>query len=646
MTMTTHSSPTVLLLVTLSFALIGILLLIFGRKLPHRGSWLVWVGCLLVLIGIGFEFGGFFQQEFQTKIWSAGWILSREEQGAIEVGVFQDIPAVILCAISVLITGGLLLNGGLAGGFNERAFAAMALSTAGVCLALVSLTPWLAFAGLLLVVFGAVISLGSHWGIDGEARIVARFLWERSWSLLIAFFGACILASSNIPLVMSSLEPLHGHDSGFTSVWVGFVLMVGGLFIQLNPFPFLGWVVADSKLYPPLRLLLSQIFPAWVVFFLLLRFEPQLVNLGLFPGFGWIALVSTFLATLSGLFQPNWRSGLSVWLVAGFSMASSLLAFSGRLPAISWLLGVSLGALSLSNVATALEGSCSSTQVNRQRALWMKSIAYLSAAAGTGMIGFVSASGGLSWITKAIETPGIAAVFLFVFFLFALLGWRMAWKICSLNSFSTASVKTILSSFVWLLLSFGVVWTGTASGGILPGLPDRITTSIFSLFSMGSTDLFEHGHDFFSASGLYWGALIAAIAAAYWSSGRKEDRWVRLTKVFPKLSSFLAHGYGVDHVVSRGSDGLIWFGNLAVHSIDRKIWSNWIPLGIGTGLRTVSNAFHRVDSLFSVGIGKTIKRMVEIPGKTLQLIQTGDLRWYLFLALSSGFALLAHYFKR
>jgi hypothetical protein len=43
--------------------------------------------------------------------------------------------------------------------------------------------------------------------------------------------------------------------------------------------------------------------------------------------------------------------------------------------------------------------------------------------------------------------------------------------------------------------------------------------------------------------------------------------------------------------------------------------------------------------------GSALRRGVEIPGKLLQLVQNGDVQWYLFFAMSCALAILIHFLR-
>jgi hypothetical protein len=273
-------------------------------------------------------------------------------------------------------------------------------------------------------------------------------------------------------------------------------------------------------------------------------------------------------------------------------------------------------------------------------------------ASGTGVIGFVSATGGVRWINQMIELPGIVAIFLFVLFLFVLLGWKLVWNRVRFDPgkarsshLSDISWMSFFSLFIWIFLSLGVVWTGAVTGGVLVGMPDQLITSLFNVFFPGKIDSLIKSGDYFSASTLYWGVLILAFLTAYWTSGRKEDRWVLLSDIFPRLTGFLANGYGVDRAFRRLTEGIIWFGRSAENLIDENIWSVWIPQGFSRVIKDVSFVMSQVDKKISSSLDYIVRKIVEIPAKFFQKIQTGDLRWYLLFALGSGFALLSHFLK-
>jgi len=642
----TETAPTFLSFSIFFLLFSGLIVFAWGKKLPGRGVWLVWAALLLLLTGVALDSGALLNVPFKIKIWMAGWIWPRQDQSAITVGILHDPLSFAMSVLSSVVAGALLLNRSFLGREHqpEKIYAGVAISTSGVVLAWNSMTPWLGFAGMILTLYGGFIALGSQWDSDSEADIASRFAWERASGFLLAFFGACVLATTRPALLISPAENWLTQTGHIYSTWVGSILLVVGLFVQMQSFPLLGWIVSDSKLYSPVRTLLNQIFPAWASFALLLRLEPQFSSLGIFPIFGWVALFSCTLTVLTGFFQNSWRQGLGVWLAAGLSLSCAFLAFSGPLTAIGLLFGSSLGALALSGAGAALEGQCAQTFANKKKAIWFKGASLIAAAAGTGGIGFISATGGLRWIAQVMPLPGEIALFLFVFFLFVLLGWRMGWKVSQIQNATEASWLSVLSVFLWIFFTVGLLWTGTVTGEILIGNPDRLFRSFFEdLFGRHSE--FTQLEDFITASGLYWGVTLVAFLTAFWTSGRKEDQWEKLAALIPRTSNFLKLGYRVDSVSHRVTCGVIFLGQIAEKWVDQKIWKQWVPMGVTVGISRISKILAQVDAGISSNLVSSLRKFVEVPAKLLQMIQTGDIRWYLLFALGSGFALLSHFLR-
>lgn len=645
--MSSEASPTLMMLGVFSLFLSSWGVLGLGRKLPDRGSWLIWAALIAVLAGMGIDSGIFLKQDFQPKTWMTGWIWFKEEQGAITVGIIQDLLGLGITAFAVFVVGALLLNRGYLSQESrpEKTYAAIGLSTAGVALSWSSYTPWLVFVGMVLTSLGGFISLGSRWDSNGEATHASRFLWERVSGFLLCCFGASILASTRTALFLDSNSLWLNASEHFRSTWVGAILLVVGLFIQMQSFPILGWLVSPSEIYSPLRTLLCQIFPAWAAFALLFRSHAQFVNLGLFPIAGYVALASTVLTILPGIFQKSWRQGVASWLASGFSFAFAILALIGPFSALALLIGVSLGALILSSAGTSLELECIQSVANKQKAFWIRSAVLIASACGTGVLGFVSSSGLIRWISGAFVSPAHFGPFLLVFFLFNVLGWKQAWNIRRLQEATEASWFSVASLWIWGLLGLGMFWTGSVSGDIFLDLPDRVMDSFLGACFGSRASVLGSGVDSISVYGVYWGGVLASLIFAYWLSGRKEDQFQVFAAKFPKLSRFVGRGYGLDTIGTQSGLALTWIGKFTESWVDIKIWEQWVPKYFSLGVKSLARWISVVDQSVSSSLIRGLKVTVDVPSKVLQLIQTGDLRWYLFFALGSGFALLSHFLK-
>jgi hypothetical protein len=200
--------------------------------------------------------------------------------------------------------------------------------------------------------------------------------------------------------------------------------------------------------------------------------------------------------------------------------------------------------------------------------------------------------------------------------------------------------------YVLILLALGAVWTGTLSGGIVAGNPDRIFSSPLALFFGASGDAWGDDASIAPASGLYWVLLAVAAFAAFWTAGRRPDFWPGVSRSVPRLSSFVLSGYGADFVFARIRAGLAWSGALSVRFFDRNVWESWVPGLLGGGARRGAALVARADLSLSRGIGGMLRRWVDTPSRALQLIQSGDVQWYLFFAVGSGIAILAHFMMK
>lgn len=416
--------------------------------------------------------------------------------------------------------------------------------------------------------------------------------------------------------------------------------------MQLQPFPFLGWLMSESDTHCPARIVITQVFPAWAVFALLLRLEPQLREVGVFPDLGWVGLASSVLAAAAGLFSNHWRLSLGAWVSAGFSLVVAVLAFAGPAPAFCLAIGVGLGASALASFAAALEEGGPASNTGRKRALWAKTGCALAAAAGTGVVGFVSAGGSVHAMSITWSQPVLAGVGATVFFLFVFLGWKVACQAIAIKSNTQAPWAVVLSPYLLIILALGATWTGTLSGGAIPGNPDRIFHSLLTLLLGPNGEAWGDDAAIGPASGVYWLIVVLAAGSAFWTAGRRPDFWPGVTRSVPRLSAFVTSGYRVDALIERIRDGLVWAGSMSVRFFDRNVWESWVPGLLGRGARKGAAVVAIADLRISRGIGGMLKRWVETPSKALQLVQNGDVQWYLFFAVGSGIAILAHFMMK
>ena len=643
-----QAHPLMFILGPVFLFLSGILLLMWGRSLPVRGVWLVWVGLFLVLALLGLDTGIFLNQSFVSKSWMAGWIWDKHQFGAITVGLFQNRLSAIMILALTLGSALVLLNSNLVlkEQYPERVLAGFTFSVGGVCLAWIAMTPWVVFLSLVLCLLGSVFALSSLWRMHSQADAAIQLIIDRSLGLILALVGTLILVRFYPGIFLHEKDLWLSSADYSLSKWVGAILLVLGLFMQLQPFPLLKWLRTDVELVEPFRVLLCQLCPAWAAFGFLVRLEPQFNYLGLFPAFGWVALISSLLTFLSGLFQQGWRQGINMWLSGGLSLSICILSFCGALPATSLLIGVSFGSLVLSifysNVAK------DSNEIVQKSKQWsgLKVSLFLAISSGTGMIGFISAKGLFDWVLKGMHRPGLGVCFIILFSFFSLLGWKIAWGMSRLSEKKGISWSAYTSVILFILLSFGLIWTGSLTGQLLPGESDLVVKSLLDTIFESTPAFLEGSSEYFSALGLYVGVLIFSFIFAYWSIGRKEDQWQVFSSLFPKWSNFIRSGYGLDLLGQSMVTGLTWAGGKVQFVVDQKLSSEWLPRVFDLGIKRISRCVFELDGRLVFILNHLARGIVEIPAKFLQTLQTGDLRWYLFLSLGSGFALLTYFLMR
>ena len=644
-----ESAPILLLAGLSILSLVGLSVLAWGNRIPGKGIWMVWIGLMLLFGIIVINSGLIPQIEFQKRVWLAGWIWPRSEIGALTLGIFQEPLGLVMAGLSTLLCSLSLLNRNYFATetHNERVYAALLISTAGVVLSWNSSTPWLALIGILLSILGGFISFSSRWHLPNEATAATQFARVRAAGLLLAFLGACILATSRTALLFDQPGAWAVNVSGgnFESTWLGSILLVAGLFIQMLSFPLLSWAVSSSDVYTPVKSLLTQIYPAWASFALLIRLYPQFEALGLFPVFGWVALLCSALTSLSGLFQKEFHAGLRVWLASGLALATALLAFGGPLAGLGTLLGVSLGVFSLAGIGVELQknpekaGSAPKSQV-----LSLKFLAVLSLFAATGGVGFVSSNSGIRWILAGLDRTTEIPFQLFSLFLSVLLGSKLLWRVIRAKNVKAISWFAFIPPGVGVLLSLGVFWTGSPTSDVFATLPDRVLISLFEIFFSAKAALVSDLEPLITAFSLYWGTLILGLLAGYWFSGLKEDRWAAFATSHPKLSQFLRNGYETDILIQKIVKVIGSLGHGLEKIIDLRIWMEWIPQSLLFSVRFLARLLNRMDEVIFSALGRGLHFSVDFPARCLQLIQTGDLRWYFVFVFGSSFVVILQYF--
>jgi hypothetical protein len=82
-----------------------------------------------------------------------------------------------------------------------------------------------------------------------------------------------------------------------------------------------------------------------------------------------------------------------------------------------------------------------------------------------------------------------------------------------------------------------------------------------------------------------------------------------------------------------------------VTELDRKAWSGWFLTGLGAASDRAAAWVSRADAAGTSRIEAGLAKAIGVPAKLLQLLQNGDVQWYLFFAVCSAAAMLIHFMK-
>ncbi|MBC7691263.1 MAG: hypothetical protein H7222_05795 [Methylotenera sp.] len=644
--------PNGLLIAGLSSVLFGVIVLSSGKRLPRQGDWLAGLGVLLIFAWVILSWGTDHQ-------WLVGWIWPKNEAISLQIGIWSDVLGSTLTFVGALLAGILLLSRRSAGDAPqrvERQYSASALSVSGLAFCWYALTPWLVFVGLGITLLGGVISLAASWDQDADAGIVASFIKERVASLTLMVIGASALASMGVPLQFAHLETVKAWDfsSGLEVQALGAGLLVFGWVLFVLPFPFLTYLARPSSVLPASRLTFAQLLPSWGAFAILFRLYPQLQATGVLPYFGWLALAASVLSSFMGFLQKDWKLALNCWLSSAFGFSAASLLFCGPTAAFACLICTGLAACMLAQSGCTLEDGKSSSETPKastvngnSKATWAKVSAFFAAAVGTGMIGFASCFGFIQTLGRSLYDVGLAVGFGIVLFLLSALIFRLALQQTQLSRSTPASWFSVLSPYLLLIPGVGILWNGSISGGALPAGVDLVQVmTIWDLPAYLNPKLItldENG--FLTASWIHWWVLVIAGLAAYWFSVGKRDAVVSITERFPKFSSFVAHGYGMDLVLTRTFAGIHWVGNMLETAINDRFWNRFVPRVSKATTEFVGKTSASLDEAITVRITSGVRHFVDVPAKLLQLIHNGDVQWYLFFAIASGIAVLIHFLR-
>jgi hypothetical protein len=613
-------------------AISGVFPVLPGKKTARISGFIGVPGFFLLIVAGALAFRFQIFSDFTPTVWSRGWIGSKELPGAMTVGVFQDLIGVVFSIFIGTIGLGLSVNRLYK--FSDtpsrhREVSALALSVSGVMIAWFSLTPWICMAALTLTSLGGLLAFGeeSQRSNDEKGSIHAlRFAREKALGMLLALLGAAALFSSRGAVLWSAkadvttLSGLSGFD--FFSI----ALFYLGVLIQFQPFPFQGWLNTARSPHLLSRWVLGQALPAAAAFALLLRFEPYLKASGTLEVFGGVALCSSVLLGLFGIFQDDWQSTVSAWLASGFNLSVGALAIGGVSAGFPLFVGLVLCSAILSVILEKKPGDLKASPTVHH---YLKTLSALTVLGGMGVLGFYSGDGAWSWLSTLTLGGAQSFIPFLPFLLFSVCGFVAYLRFKDQPELGSLSWPALIVSSLLFLFSLSIFWSGAFLGGVSP-----------ELFLSINSHFYEKAGGDPATAATYWthlGLVLVSLGLAV--------LFVRKHQTKGKFSEFVRSGFKIDHATQILLRATLSVGEGIPQWVDLKLWSSGLPRLLGRAVHGVAAPLLGVDRWVSSGLRGIVRKTIAVPVLITQLIQNGDVQWYIFFGIGTGLAMLIHFVK-
>ncbi len=577
-------------------------------------SALIWV---LAVAALAVGWVWFFDNGQRAAVFPLMSLPEATEKGAPSAGIQLDSVALLMSSVALWI--------GAAGVFSGRQQAMSALATVGAAMAWLSSTLWFALSGCAVTALAGFLSFRGRWEDDGHSSAASLYAKEKCWGLLIAFLGLAVWSADS------------------TSLAGGYALIAGTWFL-LPGFPFLAGIAEESEPEAAGNLLVQRVLPALAAAAVFGRFigaPPAGADTASFTMLAWVGAGMALLAAVYGLVSKGWKTSLSAWIAAGASIGVAVIALESLRGGITYFAGILLASAALCTAGAALEEGTS-------RPSWAKAGAVLGALLGLSFAGFVTAKPLVALLADVwkLEEPALVALLAVPFFVTSLLGWKVMWTLVRMNPKSGGTWQSMIFPVPLALSGLGLLWTGELSGGLSLDGADQVTRSLMdALLGIESPASRPDDAAWNTALAIYGGIVFLGALAGYWLSGAK-DRWLALRASFPRFASFIDHGVGA-RLVGRAALKLMRAtGDHVSLWIDAKLWDRWMPVAFSFAVKRGGSLAARVDSAASLKVSRALRAKAEVPSKLLQLIQNGDVQWYLLFALTAGMAMLAHFMRK
>ncbi|MEK7399911.1 MAG: hypothetical protein AAB116_23455 [Candidatus Poribacteria bacterium] len=609
-------------LVSVCMALISFWL--FKSRREKTGLWLVATGGLILLTVVILNLSSFFYSGNFFREWLVKWVaVGGDELGVMKLGFYQGPLAIMMAILPLAFLGAASIESSS----FKKYIPVCLISYVGVLLAWGSITPWLAFFGFVMTILGGTLSYVFDWKNDKDAKSVSRLGWQLVSVLFLVWLSVTVLIQNHAPGMVNIWmqdEAVHDAFAMGYKITAGLFFVIAAL-LQFYGFPFSGYLLSTTGTEGIIKVLLRQIFPAWVMFAFLshlghnFRISSQaLLSVGLVP------LFSSLLTAVVGIFQSNEKRAAVFWISSGFNLALAVSLFCGDRYGFSLMLSVSLVSFMV-----ALAPRDAMLILNKWKKLFINALSVFSAAIGCGVLGTVGSISYVKIISRAYMQPALLVFILLAVFCVMLLMWKLCWRLIRVKLTGYSWHRLVVVSVI-LCLSLDVLWNGITA-----------ESSLFSLFfSQIPPQEVEIGF-----TRAVWICLVSQIfccGISYWLFCGRWDPYLYIQAKCPRLTEATSSGWYIESIFIR----LAMETGSAILFVDKikEMFISRVRL-IKRVLGCAASVVSKVDTRILNGLNKSMFRWISVPAKLLQLVQSGDVQWYVMLVVCSGLAIVVHFLR-
>ncbi|MBI4924735.1 MAG: hypothetical protein HY843_02320 [Bdellovibrio sp.] len=569
--------------------------------------------------------------KLSLTVMATNWAWKESGFQFISLGFFPDKVGVVLSfafslVICILYLYDFLGQKNFTTYYDSRRGAGYLLTVCGFIFNWLSINPWLALVGTTLNIMGGALLLNDFWYKKSGTKLMSSYFIENGAVLLLISLGCFCLAST--PASQNWIEVFSLPEMSLI-YRVGFLLIVSGVFISTQSFPFGRWLYSDeADLFLSTKKIFPQIFIFMSVFVFLVRYETFLRSTEVINGLGFIALFSALMTTSSALLQENQRKSVEMWHNSGQALVLAAFCFSSLNAGFCLYVGIEIASICLIFFIS----------LKNKFGIWLSVLSKLGLVGFLGFNGFLLFFNGLSgsiWL----KLMGIGAAFLYMI-TGVKLGKESVFDKGVKNKFN---IQIILSFFL-LLFTVGFLWTMTFSGIEFLSFDRFFSFSLIDFMFSGQRNAIEF-LDIRGALILYIFLIIFSFLLVFWGITEKHNFFNLFKEKLHRVACFFIDGFKIEFFFNK-------VGALFLELYKKTIEGFFINI-LDKKLFKYAYVFFEWSGKFVEGFVLSVTRLaeqavlraVEVLGKLLRVVHSGHLQWQLLFALAVTVLLLMNFLK-